>query len=79
MPISNKIIPLSLFKKSTEKYLDELKNSAGPLVVTLHGRGAFVVQTIEVYSLIEQWAEYAQARTPQSESKWEGHDSPSDT
>lgn len=49
MSATSKIIPLSEFKVRHRELLQEVTESGEPLVVTVRGRGAFVVQLPEVY------------------------------
>lgn len=54
------IIPVSLFKKDTKEYLTRLEVMNGPILLTIHGRGAFVMEHINSYMHLAQLAEIAQ-------------------
>jgi len=53
------IIPISLFKRDTKEYLFSLETSGGPILLTVHGRGAFVVEHLNSYMRIAELAEIA--------------------
>lgn len=54
------LIPLSVFKKRTMECLVDIDRTNEPLVITLHGRGAFIVHRIDSYLRIEELADQAQ-------------------
>lgn len=51
------IIPISLFKKETKEYLLKIELSGAPLLLTLHGRGAFVLQHVNAFMHTNELAE----------------------
>lgn len=53
------IIPVSLFKKNSKEYLSRLEHDFGPLLLTVHGRGAFVIEHINAYMRISELADEA--------------------
>lgn len=50
------IIPLAEFKSNIKHWLDYIGQSHDPLVVTRHGRGAFVVQRVDSYAGMAEMA-----------------------
>ncbi len=44
------VIPLSAFKSSLNYWLGRMNEAPGPLLVTRHGRGLFVVQRVDTYA-----------------------------
>ena len=54
-----RIIPVSLFKKETKVHLSILEEANNPLLLTLHGHGAFVVQHLNSYMHIAELADMA--------------------
>jgi len=55
----SRIMPLSEFKKSTNTCIADIKRFDQPVLITQHGRGAFVVHDIESYKRLEELAEIA--------------------
>ncbi len=53
------IIPLSLFKKNAKEYLLQAESGLEPIMLTLHGRGAFVIQTVDSFNNMNELAEFA--------------------
>ena len=53
------IIPVSVFKKSTQEFLSRIELMNEPLMLTLYGRGAFVVQHINSYINLTELASLA--------------------
>lgn len=53
------IIPISLFKKNTAEYLSKLELLEGPILLTVHGRGAIVMHEINSYMNIAELADMA--------------------
>ena len=51
-----KTIPHSEFKSNPQKWFPKGEEVAGPILVTLHGRGLFVAQSLEMYGRLHQWA-----------------------
>lgn len=57
LDIGRDIQSLSDFKRHTARYLDQLKKTGDPLVLTINGRAALVVMDTESYQdLIERLA-----------------------
>ena len=52
----DEIIPVSLFKKNTKEYLSRIEFKSAPLLLTLHGRGAFVLTTVNSYMQMSELA-----------------------
>lgn len=57
-----RIIPLSVFRQRVNSILDELRDSEETLMVTIRGRGQFVVQTLDKFAEIEELAHYGNAQ-----------------
>ena len=53
------IVPLSEFKKRSNPHLVDLEYGEEPLLITLHGKGAFVAQNIDAYLRLDELAEMA--------------------
>lgn len=53
------IIPISLFKRDTQEYLTRLETLPGPILLTIHGRGALVVDNLNSYLRNAELAEFA--------------------
>ena len=51
------IIPVSLFKRDTKEYLIKLEMQRNPILLTVHGRGAFVLEHVNSYMRIAELAE----------------------
>jgi prevent-host-death family protein len=51
------IIPISLFKKDTSEYLSKVELTDSPILITLHGRGAFVLQHVNSFMRSNELAE----------------------
>jgi prevent-host-death family protein len=51
------IIPISLFKKDTKEYLSKAEITGAPILLTLHGRGAFVLLHINSFMRNNELAE----------------------
>ena len=51
------IIPVSLFKKDTKEYLTKVEVMGGSILLTLHGRGAFVLQHVNTFMQTSELAE----------------------
>lgn len=49
MNIYRNIIPVSAFKRSTQQYIYGLEVFEGPILLTVHGRGAVVVEHMKSY------------------------------
>ena len=58
MSTVKRVLPFSIFKKQIKNVLEDLESSDSTLVVTIRGRGEFVVQTLEKYSEFEQLARH---------------------
>ena len=54
------IIPVSAFKKDTQQYLSLLQMAEEALMLTLHGRGAFVVMHVNSYMQFRELAQMGQ-------------------
>ncbi len=52
---------LTDFKRNTAAFLDELRNSGLPLVLTINGKAAFVVQDAAAYQELLDKVEQAEA------------------
>lgn len=50
--VSDSIIPLGEFRTHTSRYLEDLRNGSGPLVITQHGRAAGVLLSPEEYDAL---------------------------
>lgn len=61
------IIPLSLFKKNTNEYLSLLELGEEALMLTIHGRGAFVVQGINSFMHLKELADLARHQSAMNE------------
>ena len=53
------IIPVSLFKKDTKEYLTRLQTVDQAIMLTIHGRGAFVIQDVNSFMRLAELAELA--------------------
>ena len=51
------IIPISLFKQNTKEYLSRVELKGAPLLLTLHGRGAFVLMPVNSFMHINELAD----------------------
>lgn len=51
------IIPISLFKKDTAEYLSKAELTDAPILITRHGRGAFVLQHVNSFMRTNELAE----------------------
>lgn len=57
----NNIRSLTEFKRNTAAFLDDLRNSRLPLVLTVNGKAAFVVQDAHAYQSLLNAVERAEA------------------
>ena len=53
------ILPLSSLKKRTDEFISLLQTTEQALLLTKHGRGAFVVMNIEYYTNLAGMAQLA--------------------
>ena len=53
------VIPVSLFKKDTKEYLIRLEATSGPIMLTVHGRGVFVLEHLNSYMRLAELADLA--------------------
>ena len=56
MSYSSRIIPISEFKLRHRELLEKLVRDGEPLLITVRGRGAFVVQLPDVYNRLARGA-----------------------
>jgi prevent-host-death family protein len=56
MSYSSRIIPISEFKLRHRELLEKLIRDEEPLLITVRGRGAFVVQLPDVYNRLARGA-----------------------
>jgi prevent-host-death family protein len=59
MNLSRDIQSLTEFKKRTSEFLQQLKETGGPLVLTVNGRAELVVQDVASYQKLLDLAEEA--------------------
>ena len=53
------VIPVSLFKKDSKEYLTRLEVMSGPIMLTVHGRGVFVLEHLNSYMRLAELADVA--------------------
>ena len=57
----NNIHSLTEFKRNTAAFLEELRNSGLPLVLTINGKAAFIVQEASAYQKLIDAVDQAEA------------------
>lgn len=67
MDLNHDIRPLTDFKRKTPEFLARLKRSGRPVVLTVNGRAALVVQDAASYQTLFDLAERLKAVTGRSE------------
>jgi len=60
LDLNRDIHPLSDFKRNTPKYLEQLRETGDPMVLTINGRAALVVMDTESYQEILDRLAYAE-------------------
>ena len=60
LDLERDIHPLSDFKRNTPKYLEQLRETGDPMVLTINGRAALVVMDTESYQEILDRLAYAE-------------------
>jgi len=60
LDLDRDIHPLSDFKRNTPKYLEQLRETGDPMVLTINGRAALVVMDTESYQEILDRLAYAE-------------------
>jgi prevent-host-death family protein len=60
--LSTDIHSLSDFKRNTSKYMERMKKSGHPLVLTIHGKAELVVQDAANYQRLLELAERGEMR-----------------
>ena len=60
LDLERDIHPLSDFKRNTPKYLEQLRETGDPMVLTINGRAALVVMDTESYQDILDRLAYAE-------------------
>jgi len=60
LDLERDIHPLSDFKRNTPKYLEQLRETGDPMVLTINGRAALVVMDTERYQDILDRLAYAE-------------------
>jgi len=61
LDISRDIDSLSSFKRNSAELIDQLKRTGEPLVLTVHGKPALVVQDARSYQRLLDWVDQAEA------------------
>jgi prevent-host-death family protein len=67
--LSTDIHSLSDFKRNTSKYMERMKKSGHPLVLTIHGKAELVVQDAANYQRLLELAERGEMRDFLRESR----------